>query len=319
MDLEKIYAPVKNEVKELEIKLEKLLKHTVLKDSFKGSFLLKGKKIRPVFLFLLSKALGYETDDIIDYGIIVELLHNASLVHDDIIDHSDKRRGLNTFNIIYDNNIAVLLGDYLFLLANKTALNKKNIDLLEALSHYNERLLLGEILEGFNSFNIDTTEEQYVNIIKDKTASLFELIAKITSILIKADNSLERELIKLGSLIGLSFQIIDDILDYRADKNRLGKPIMNDLREGTITLPLIFSIKQSTEIKNEVDKYFKTKDEKLLKNIKSMIEKSGGFDYSNRIVKTYISKAKEIVSGFNDSIYAKSLNELFDFILGRAF
>jgi octaprenyl-diphosphate synthase len=319
MDLKKIAAPVKKEVNALEIKLETILKNTILKENFNNTFLTKGKKIRPIFLFLLSRSLGYEAEDIIDYGIIVELLHNASLVHDDIIDHSDKRRGLNTFNAVYSNDIAVLMGDYLFLLANKTALEKNNIQLLKTLSEHNERLLLGEILEGFNSFRIDISEQEYMKIIKDKTASLFELVGDITSLLINADNSLKKKLIELGFIIGLSFQIIDDILDYKADKKRVGKPIMNDLVEGTITLPLIYSMKNSPDLKKSVKQYFKNRDIKLLEEIRNKIEKSGGFEYSNQVVNGYMVKAKEIISSFKDSIYTDSLNQLFDFIIKRAF
>ncbi len=319
MNLKKIVAPVKKEVNDLEIKFANVLTNTVLKENFNNTFLTKGKKIRPIFLFLLARGLGYMSDDIIDYGIIVELLHNASLVHDDIIDHSDKRRGLASFNSIYSNDIAVLMGDYLFLLANRTALDKNNIRLLKTISEHNERLLLGEILEGFNSFRIDISEQEYMSIIKDKTASLFELVGDVTSILIDADTRLGNKLTELGSMIGLSFQIIDDILDYKADKTRMGKPVMNDLVEGTITLPLIYSMKNSPELKQLIKHYFKTKDKRLYEEIRDKIEKFGGFEYSNQIVKGYMMKAKEVISSFKDSVYTDALNQLFDFIIKRAF
>ena len=318
--IDKIIAPVKKELGLVERKIDKILKDNVFKEKFDGTFLNKGKKLRPIYLFLLSKALGYFEEDIIDYGVIVELLHNASLVHDDIIDHSPKRRGENTFNSIYGNNIAVLLGDLLFLFSNKLAVEKRNFRILDVLVEKNESLLIGEIEEGLNTGNIDLTEDKYIEIIKNKTASLFELVGEISCILAEIDEQKCKRIREMSSSLGLSFQIIDDVLDYTSEAKKVGKPVMNDLKEKTLTLPIIFALRKKSDLKNKIVKFFEdVTQDYLLDEIKNDVIRAGGLDYAKKKALELISVAKKTIESLKPSKYKESLMSLIDFMSERSF
>ena len=318
--IDKIIAPVKKELELVEKKIDIILKDNVFKEKFDGTFLNKGKKLRPIYLFLLSKSLGYFKDDIVDFGVIVELLHNASLVHDDIIDHSPKRRGENTFNSVYGNNIAVLLGDLLFLFSNKLAVEKRNFEILDVLVEKNENLLIGEIEEGLNTGNIDLTEDEYIEIIKNKTASLFELVGEISCILSETKDKICESIREMSSSLGLSFQIIDDVLDFTSEAKKVGKPIMNDLREKTLTLPIIFALRKNSDLKNKIKEFFKdVSQDSLLAEIKEDIVKAGGLDYAKKKALELISLAKKTVESLEPSKYRESLITLIDFMADRSF
>jgi len=318
--LEKIVAPVKSELKTLEKRINSILRENVFNEKFTGTFLNKGKKLRPIFLFLLARALGYRENDIVDYGIIVELLHNASLVHDDIIDHSLKRRGESTFNALYGNNIAVLLGDLLFLFSNKLAVEKRKFEILDILVEKNENLLIGEIEEGLNAGNVSLTEDEYMKIIKNKTASLFELVGEIACLLTnKKENDCEA--IKgMSSLIGLSFQIIDDILDYTSEVKKVGKPVMNDLREKTLTLPIIYAMKKSYDLKEKVEKFFSdVSNDTLLYEIRDGVVELGGLKYAKEKALEMMKQTRGRIDKIPPSVYKDSLLALVDFIVKRSF
>ncbi len=318
--IDKIIAPVKKELGLVEKKIDEILKDNVFKEKFDGTFLNKGKKLRPIYLFLLSRALGYFEEDIVDYGVIVELLHNASLVHDDIIDHSPKRRGENTFNSVYGNNIAVLLGDLLFLSSNKLAIQKRNFKILDVLTKKNENLLIGEIEEGLNTGNIELTENEYMKIIKNKTASLFELVGEISCILAKIDEQEGKKIREMSSSLGLSFQIIDDVLDFVSDVKRVGKPVMNDLKEKTLTLPIILAIRKNKGLKDKIKNFFKdVSQESLLMEIREDIINSGGLNLAKERALSMLSTTKKIIETFSPSKFRKSLIELVDFMSERSF
>ncbi len=318
--LEKIVAPVKDELKTLEKRIDFILRENVFKEKFTGTFLNKGKKLRPIFLFLLARALGYEDNDIVDYGIIVELLHNASLVHDDIIDHSSKRRGESTFNALYGNNIAVLLGDLLFLFSNKLAIEKRKFEILDVIVEKNENLLIGEIEEGLNAGNVSLTEDEYMKIIKNKTASLFELVGEISCLLTNKIDSDCNAIKKMSSLIGLSFQIIDDILDYTSEAKKVGKPVMNDLKEKTLTLPIIYAINKDHSLKEKVEKFFSdVSNDALLYEIRDRVVELGGLKYAKKKALEMMKQTRDSMFIIPPSVYKDSLLFLVAFMEKRSF
>jgi len=315
---EKITKLIDKELKKLDNKINFLLDNSLLNHNLKNNFLNSGKKLRPIFFILLCKGLGCE-EDLIDYAIVIEFMHNASLIHDDIIDHSDKRRGFTTFNTKFGNNTAVFLGDYLIVYAHRLALTKGNLDIIEAMNRKGEALLAGEIEENFNSYNINLSPKKYIEIIKNKTSSLFELCSEMVSILVNADKKLKENLIKIGTYAGLSFQIIDDVLDFTSESENFGKPVINDLKEGTITLPMIYAFSENPDLKLEVEKYFNNGNKMLFEKIKGEFFKTNGISKSKEKATEYLNKAIEIIENIQveNSYYVDKLHYLLNFIVKR--
>ena len=216
-------APVASLLSEMEKELLGILKNTELSSYFQESFLASGKRIRPLFFFLLSGSLGASRPDLADYGLILELLHASSLIHDDIIDHSDQRRGMASFNNSYGNQTAVFLGDFLMWATQKLALSKGDLKLLQLLNQRGEEMLLGEVQEIRNHRNLRISPGEYGEIITRKTGSLFLLAAQMAAHLSQVAPERGEALERLGTLVGILFQLVDDLLDITSDSGSFGK------------------------------------------------------------------------------------------------
>ena len=314
-----------NIMKDLE-KVEEELKHfshspnELISEISAYLFQKSGKRIRPALLLLCSKLFGYKGKEHIIMSTLVETIHTASLIHDDIIDNSKIRRGRESIHARWGPNITVLLGDYLYIKALGRSLQSKHRQIVQILTSISAKMIEGELDEYYLSGDLDLAEKDYLDIINKKTASLFSASCQIGGILGKASEKEENFLIEYGWNLGMCFQIIDDLLDFTGDEKILGKPVLSDLSEGRITLPLIYTLNNDGRANRKrvielLRKKNKEKDsvEKILEIVKS----NGALDYTYKKAEEYSLKSREIISQFPKSAHQEALSLLSEFILKR--
>jgi len=211
-----------------------------------------GKRLRPMLLLLAAKALGKVSDNHLVLAAVIEFIHTATLLHDDVVDESDLRRGKESANAVWGNAASVLVGDYLYSSAFQMMVRTNNMRVMEILSTTTTAIAEGEVLQLLNCNNPDTTEEKYLEVIARKTAILFSAATRLAAVLADADNKTEEALALYGQQLGVAFQLIDDALDYKSTTEELGKNLGDDLAEGKPTLPLIYAISHGTESQAKV-------------------------------------------------------------------
>lgn len=278
----------------------------------------KGKQIRPVIVILCSKLLGEANQRTIAAAAAVELLHNATLIHDDVVDDSKTRRNKPTINSIWDNHIAVLVGDFFVSCAMQQAISTGDIRIIESLCHLGKLLSLGEIDQIYNARYHTLTEEAYYNIISNKTASLFVACAKMGCYAAGADDGRVEALAEYGRLLGLCFQIRDDIFDYY-ESDAVGKPTGNDLREGKITLPLLHVLLRD-DIDNGAMVELSRKeilDDNDIAQLISYAKDNGGIEYAFSQMRRLRDEAESALAAFAPSDIKDALLSLFDYIISR--
>ncbi len=279
----------------------------------------KGKQIRPILVLLSAKMLGYINSHVLYAGAALEMLHNASLIHDDIVDETKIRRGTPTINATWDNHIAVLVGDFFVSNALAAGLKTNNISILSALSALGKELALGEIDQICNARNHLLDEQKYFNVIRKKTASLFMDCVKMGA---EAGNAPKEDIpsmIKYAELLGLCFQIKDDIFDYY-NNDKIGKPTGNDLREGKITLPLIYALNNSSADDADAMRQLIATDNLTETDICMLIEfakREGGIDYAYERMRQMQLEADAIISDYPESEAKEAFRQIFDFIIRR--
>lgn len=279
-----------------------------------------GKRIRPVLLMLCSKLLGYQGNEHILMSALVEAIHTASLIHDDIVDNSELRRGRKSIHAKWGPNITVLLGDYLYIKSIGLSLQSEHRQIIHILTDISAKMIEGELNEYYMSGNIDLAEEDYLDIINKKTASLFSASCQIGGVLGQAPKREENFLIEFGKNLGVSFQIIDDLLDFTGDEKVMGKPILSDINEGRITLPLIYTLNNDGKANQKrVAKFLKERN--LEKNSKEeileIVKSNGALDYTYKKAEDFSLCSKEIIAQFPQSIYRDTLTLFSDYILTR--
>lgn len=305
------------------LKEELLIFDKYLKDSVKSdnklltemtSYVLNsnGKRLRPTLVLLTARACGEIIPETYHGAATVELLHTATLVHDDVIDKSDFRRGKRSLNAIHDNSQAVLIGDYLLSTALAESVKTKNLEIIRIISELGQNLAEGELSQLILANDIVISEKEYFNVIDKKTASLLRASLAIGAITGGANEELVSQFVTIGGLLGICFQIKDDIFDYFTDD--VGKPIGNDIREGKITLPLIFALQNSPkEISNEMIQIINTRDYSSpnISKLLNFAKEYKGVDYSYKVMDTMLEEADEIVSSFTFDTDIKMYMKLF--------
>ncbi len=256
----------------------------------------------------------------IPYAAIVEFIHTATLLHDDVVDNAKTRRGSSTANTVWGNEPSVLVGDFLFSKSFELMTHNGNEEILRIMSEATTALAEGEILELLKTCDADTTEEEYLEIINNKTASLFSAACEVGAILGKVDQKKRLALKDFGYNLGMAFQLTDDVLDYISYDAVLGKRVGTDLKEGKVTLPLIYALKSATEkektyINNVLNKARVTA--KDFERVSKIIRKYGGVEYTVNATKQFIDEAKGNLQSFLPSAYKESLITLADYILAR--
>lgn len=322
MDLKKISLPVTKELDEFEKQFSNVLKSRVALIDLITKYILKqkGKKIRPILVLLSAKLCGEVNERTYIAANLVELLHTATLIHDDVVDEAKTRRGIASINAVWKNKAAVLIGDYLLSKGLLISLENNEYDFLQVTSEAVRRMSEGELLQIQKARNFDATEETYFKVISDKTASLIKTCCKLGALSTAKDKSTADKLGLFGENIGISFQLRDDILDYTGRKKLLGKSTGNDLKEKKFTLPLIVSLRNAPKKRtNEIMKLIKSDRTKKFDEVYEFVLEYGGIEYAAQKVNEYSAIAKDSILDFNESPVKDSMMEFVDFVSKREY
>lgn len=279
----------------------------------------KGKQIRPIIVMLCARMFGPISQRVLDAAASVELLHNASLIHDDVVDESKLRRNQPTINAVWDNHIAVLVGDFFVSTALQLAIATGDMRIIAAIGRLGKLLSLGEIDQIYNARAHCLTEESYFKIINFKTASLFVACAQVGCHAVGADEESTGKLSRIAELLGLCFQIRDDIFDYY-EPDKVGKPTGNDLREGKVTLPLLHVLLDENAPDHEAMAALaavEALDDEQIAVLQRYARDNGGIDYSYATMAGLRARAADIVATLPDPAKAEPLMQIFDYIIAR--
>lgn len=319
--LDDIKAPVDHELKSFTAYFKQSMRSSVTLVDTIARYIVKqkGKRIRPIVVFLCAKTCGTINESTYRGATLVEILHTATLVHDDVVDDADTRRGLASINAVWKNKVAVLMGDYLLSTGLMISLNHNDIYFLRTVSDSVRRMSEGEILQIQKSRELDMDEATYLKIISNKTASLLSTCSEIGAASV-TDDAAQRKLMKdFGENVGMAFQIRDDILDYTSRKSILGKPIGGDMKEKKITLPLIYALQHAS--KQESRKVFK-----IIKNgakgkevdyVVDFVVNNGGIAYAEKRALDFGNLSRECLKPFPQSEAKQSLELFIDFVMER--
>lgn len=307
-----------------------------------------GKRLRPALLLLAAGACGYQGPSAVALGAVVELIHSATLIHDDVIDGANTRRGRPSANARWGNHMSVLAGDWLYMQSFKIALQERNFTVLDILIDLTQNMVEGELLQLTHLNRIDLTEAEAADLAYRKTACLFRGCAELGAVLADSNDATRRALAEYGHQAGLAFQLVDDLLDFTASPEKLGKPVLSDLKEGKITLPLIFALQNGTQnaameaaagqdglpqvpvhFNGGHDGHFAGRElvatvlrEKGFRSVRpeqitSLVRDSGALSRSQRLAVEYAGRAKKSLGVLPDSEFRRALLAVPDFILER--
>lgn len=279
-----------------------------------------GKRLRPAILLLAASYAGRKDRSAIRLAAVVELLHTATLIHDDVIDSADTRRGRPSANAKWGNHKSVLGGDWLYMQAFQMALEERNFRILDVLIDLTQKMVEGELFQLAKIGRIDVTEQDALRLATYKTACLFSGCARLGAILGGLDFEEEQALAEYGRYAGLAFQLVDDLLDFTASAKQLGKPVLSDLKEGKVTLPLIYAMENGhKEARAMISRVLKEKEFHTVQpeTIVSLVQDSGALDRARRLAQDCAERAKACIEGKRDSEHARALMILPDFILER--
>ncbi len=317
---DKIKAPIASEMKTFEKEFRSTMKTKVPLLNIITNYILRrnGKQMRPMFVFLSAKLNGEINESTYSAASLIELMHTATLIHDDVVDEAYQRRGFFSINAIWKNKIAVLVGDYLLSRGLLLAVNNKEFKLLEIVSEAVKEMSEGELLQIEKSKKLDITEEVYFDIIRKKTATLIAACAASGASSVNAEED-KIEMKMFGEYIGIAFQIKDDLFDYQKTA-AIGKPTGNDIKEKKLTLPLIYTLQNSS--KSEISWALKiikkhNNDKKKVDELITFVNNQGGIDYTEKIMYEYRDKALNVLEEFPDNEARASLKEFVLYTTSR--
>ena len=287
-----------------------------------GSYVVQGggKRLRPALLLLSAGLCGFRSKSTIRLGAVMEMIHTATLIHDDVIDETSLRRGRPSANSRWGNHRSVLAGDWLYMQSFQLAMRERNFRILDVLIELTQNMVEGELLQLELIGRIDVTDRQAMELSYRKTACLFSGCAQLGAVLASQDPEIEQGMADYGRFSGLAFQLIDDLLDFTSDAAKLGKPVLNDLKEGKVTLPLIYALAQSGQkerdmvaaVLSERD-FVSTRPEQIL----DFVRRTGAVDRSRSLAHDYAAQAKASLPDLPDSEYRRALLAVPDFLLDR--
>ncbi|MCH8867894.1 MAG: octaprenyl diphosphate synthase [Proteobacteria bacterium] len=277
-----------------------------------------GKRLRPVIVLLASRALGYEGEQHIRAAAIVEFIHTATLLHDDVVDSSARRRGQDSANMVFGNQASVLVGDFLYSRAFQMMVDIQSMRVMQILADATNTIAAGEVMQLMSVHDPDTTEESYRQVIYRKTARLFEAGAQIAAVLAERDQADEDAMILYGQHLGTAFQLVDDALDFNASADELGKNLGDDLAEGKATLPLIYAMQEGTADEKElIRKAILDGGLDQLENIQAIIESTGALQYTAARAQEAADSAVAALVDIPDSDYKQALITIADLSVQR--
>jgi octaprenyl-diphosphate synthase len=279
-----------------------------------------GKRLRPSLLLLASRLIGDGGESAIHLGAVVEIIHTATLVHDDVIDDARTRRGRPSANAQWGNHTSVLAGDWLYMEAFQVALRERNFHVLDLLIGLTQMMVEGELLQLERIGRIEVTEADCMELVDRKTACLFSVCAKLGALVAGADSQTEERLGEFAWNLGMAFQLVDDLLDFTSREKVLGKPVGNDLREGKVTLPLVYALEQASgEERRRVEIILRDRnyDRVPFPQILAMVERYQGIARVKERAQAFTEKARGLINEFPDSPYQRALYSVTDLITER--
>jgi len=319
---QEVFHLIKHELALVEEEFERQLRSNIQIISHIGNYLREagGKRVRPALLLLAVKLCGAPVNrSAIRLSAVMEFIHTATLVHDDIIDNADMRRGRPSVNAEWGNEITVLMGDWLYMSAFEATLKERNFEILDILTNMTRRMTEGELVQLVLRGRLDVTEEQHLDIVRCKTAYLFSACAEVGAILGGATREQQQALRDYGLYLGIAFQLIDDVLDFTSTEKRLGKPVVNDLREGKLTLPLIYLLEIDS---GKYERKLQTIMQKRLngfdaEEVIALVKENGTLKRAELEAHKYAEMARQTLSVFPDSEVRQVLLKIPDYIVER--
>ncbi|MDT8310433.1 MAG: octaprenyl diphosphate synthase [Methylophaga sp.] len=322
MDIQSIYALIRQDMDAVNAMIQQRLHSEVVLINQLGHYIINsgGKRLRPVIALLSARACGYQGDAHINLATIIEFIHTATLLHDDVVDHSQMRRGQETANSVWGNEASVLVGDFLYTRAFEMMVELDSMRLMQILSHTTNIIAEGEVLQLLNVHDADTTEQRYLQVIHHKTAKLFEAAGQLGAVLSKTDIDTEKALGLYAMHLGSAFQLVDDLLDYSAQSDTLGKNIGDDLAEGKPTLPLIYAMRHGDSDQSMlIRKAIENGERDRIDDIIAIIQTTGAIDYTAQTAQTETNAAKSALQILPETEYKTALLALADFAVAREF
>ncbi len=324
MDYKSIQALAENDMKAVDALITLRLQSDVVLVNQLSNYIINsgGKRLRPMLALLMARACGYQGEKHVDVAAIVEFIHTATLLHDDVVDESDMRRGKETANNVWGNQAAVLVGDFLYSRAFEMMVDVNEMRVMSIMAQTTNTIAEGEVLQLLNINDADTSEERYFEVIYSKTAKLFEAACQLGAVLAGLTEEQEKAVAQYGVHLGTAFQLVDDILDYIADSDEMGKNVGDDLAEGKPTLPLIYAMRTSKE-NNEAE------DAALIRSaieeggldyideVMKVIDKTQALEYTIEAAKRETQLANQSLSILSDNEFKTALIELANFSLSR--
>jgi octaprenyl-diphosphate synthase len=281
-----------------------------------------GKRLRPILLLLSTRLVGDARESAIHLAAVVEMIHTATLVHDDVIDVAETRRGKPSPNIVWGNHTSVLAGDWLYMQAFQMALRERNFHVLDILIALTQRMVEGELIQLERIGRIDVSEADYMELVDRKTASLFSACAQLGAVIGGADETAEQRLTEFAWNLGIAFQLVDDILDFTAHENVLGKPVGNDLREGKVTLPLVYALERASAAERGLAETVLRErgySNAPFREVLHFIEARGGLERARERAQFFSERARCIMSEFPESCYQRALLAVTDIVTDREY
>ena len=319
---ERVFRLIRHELVLVDEEFERQARSSIQIISHIGRYLHEtgGKRVRPALLILAAKVLSEETDEsLIRLATVMELLHTATLVHDDIIDGAEMRRGRRAVSSQWGNDTAVLMGDWLYMSAFETALQQRDLKILDALTEATRKMTEGELIQMTLVGNMRITEEQHLDIVRRKTGFLFSASCRVGGILRGATERQQEAFAEYGINLGIAFQLADDLLDFTADEEKLGKPVLSDLREGKLTLPLIRLLDAHPELSPVVRSAMEAEagETRPAEEVLALLSEYGELERAREDAYVYAGRARQALEAFPDNEYRSALDDIAQFIVDR--
>ena len=321
MTLSEIHKLIEDDIRATDTLILKRLASDVVLINQIGHYIINsgGKRLRPLLVLLSARACGYQGTQHHLMAAVIEFIHTSTLLHDDVVDESDTRRGNQTANEVWGNAASVLVGDFLYSRSFEMMVEPGIMKIMQVMSEATNIIAEGEVLQLLNCHDADTTQERYMEVIHRKTAKLFEAATQMGPVLAERPD-LEEAFIAYGRHLGAAFQLVDDALDYMADSEELGKNIGDDLAEGKPTLPIIYVLKNGTEHEKAiVRRAIESEGIALLDEVTEIIKRSGAIDFTMQIAKSETEKAKLALHSLEESEIKNALLSLADIAVNRAY
>ncbi|RKZ87257.1 MAG: octaprenyl diphosphate synthase [Gammaproteobacteria bacterium] len=322
MDIQSIYSLIQDDMTAVDAMIESRLQSDVVLINQLGHYIINsgGKRLRPALAILCARACGYQGEQHINLATIIEFIHTATLLHDDVVDGSDMRRGQETANNLWGNEASVLVGDFLYTRSFEMMVEMESMRLMTILSHTTNIIAEGEVLQLLNCNDADTTEASYLEVIHHKTAKLFEAAGQLGAVINQANPEVEQAMTNYAMHLGSAFQLVDDLLDYSESSDTIGKNIGDDLAEGKATLPLIYAMRQGNAQQSQIIREAIEQGQRdKIDDIISIIKQTGAIDYTAQAAQNEIAQAKSALSCIADSDYKQALIGLADFAINRSY